>query len=127
VCFQHFQNQKIYFYLPILILTICDPIAALVGKKFPFGKYKIGNDYKTLMGSMAFFVSCFVILFVSFYRFDNSKSIVEIIILSLIISITTTFTEALSKNGIDNLTIPFSVLLFPIYSVKLELFSNCFI
>jgi CDP-diglyceride synthetase len=104
--FQYFNSEYLFFYLPIVILGICDPMAALLGKKWPFGKYKIGNDYKTVVGSTAFFVSCFLILMLSLPVFMPVKSISVILSYSFIISLSTTFVEAFSKNGIDNVTIP---------------------
>ncbi len=37
LAFLQYDCQYLYFYLPILILTFCDPIAALVGRKWPIG------------------------------------------------------------------------------------------
>jgi CDP-diglyceride synthetase len=111
LCFQYYNNQYFYFYLPILILAVCDPVAALVGKKWPLGKYKVGNDYKTLIGSMAFFVSCFLILLVSLSAFMPLNSLATIIMGSFLIAMSTTLVEAFSRNGFDNLTIPSSVIL----------------
>lgn len=109
--FQHFNNEFIYFYLPILVLSICDPLAALVGKKWTYGKYKVGNDYKTIMGSMAFFVSCLIILTLSLYFSLEQKSVLVMLFYCALISIMTTGTEAFSRKGFDNLTIPMSVML----------------
>lgn len=109
--FQYFNQEVVYFYLPILILSICDPLAALIGKKWAYGKYKVGEDWKTVMGSMAFFVSCFTILFLMFYFSSEQKSFVSMLFCSGLISVIATITEAFSRKGYDNLTIPLSVLL----------------
>ncbi len=105
--FQHFNHQYDYFYLPIMILAFCDPIAALAGKKWPYGKYSIGTESKTMLGSVAFFVSCFLILVFSFYA--NRESI--ILENCFLMAAVTTTTEAVSKKGSDNLSIPVVVLL----------------
>jgi CDP-diglyceride synthetase len=110
LCFNYFDHQYLFFYLPILILAICDPIATLVGQKWAFGKYKIGNDTKTIVGSISFMVSCFLILTLSLWLSEVPISMAMLLIYSFCIAITTTFAEAFSKNGIDNLTIPFSVI-----------------
>jgi CDP-diglyceride synthetase len=103
LCFAHFHQYE-YFYLPILILAVCDPIAALVGKKWKYGRYSMGVESKTAMGSSAFLVSCFLILAFSFgMNIPLGKCL-------LIAAIATT-TEAVSKRGSDNLTIPAVVLL----------------
>jgi CDP-diglyceride synthetase len=108
--FEHFNHQYMFFYLPILILALCDPFAALVGQKWGFGKYKIGNDTKTIAGSSVFLVSCFLILLVSLSFYSVQFPITTIWVSSFFIALLTTFVEAFSKNGTDNLTIPFCVI-----------------
>lgn len=110
LAFDNFNHNYIYFYLPILILAICDPIAALTGKKWPKGKYKIGNDNKTLMGSCMFFLSAFILSISFYFIFNETGLIFSIFLCSFIIALTTTFAEALSSKGFDNITIPFSSL-----------------
>ncbi|NOQ73724.1 MAG: phosphatidate cytidylyltransferase [Crocinitomix sp.] len=100
-------DDVLFFYLPILILAICDPIAALTGKKWPIGKFKIFKETKTLMGSSCFFISC-VILTTSFV-IPLRDNWFEITCVTLFISIVTTVVEAASQKGWDNLFIPLSV------------------
>ncbi len=100
-------DDVLFFYLPILILAICDPIAALTGKKWPIGKYKIFKETKTLMGSSCFFVSC-VILTTSFV-IPLRDNWIEIVCVTFFISFITTLVEAVSQKGWDNLFIPLSV------------------
>ncbi len=108
LCFQYFGSEYLYFYLPIVILAICDPLAALTGKKWPVGRYKIGRDTKTAMGSTAFFVSCSGIMLMAFYELmDPGMLLLKV----CLISATATLAEAFSTKGFDNLTIPFSVIL----------------
>ena len=98
-----------YYYLPILILAIADPIAALSGKKWPIGKFKVANETKTVLGSLAFFISCLIVIVVFFIvqkEYSNQD-----IIAYLVIAILVTLTEAVSVKGWDNLFIPLSVIL----------------
>jgi len=107
-----FSDPYIYFYLPILTLAICDPIAALAGKKFPYGKFKIGKDTKTMVGSLSFFVSSLLLtLSVYFYLFHGSFSLAAIFPMAFMIAALASISEALSGKGIDNITIPATVLL----------------
>lgn len=107
LCFQYFGSEYIYFYLPIIVLAVCDPLAALIGKTWPIGPYKIGSGTKTIMGSVAFFISCFVIIFIAFFGLMDPGMLFGKV---LLISATATFTEAYSRNGFDNLTIPLSII-----------------
>jgi len=113
LAFQYHENEKIYFYLPILILAICDPLASLVGKKYPFFKYKNGSDYKTISGSLAFFLSSFFIVFISFNRMEIS--FLDLLLQSFCISIVGTLVETFSRKGTDNLFIPIAILLVQFY------------
>ena len=103
-------HSLIFFYLPILIMAVSDPIAALFGKKYPYGKYQIFNDQKTIIGSLAFFISAIII---SLFLLNNLTSIhlLPMILLSIIVSLSATIAEALSSKGFDNFTIPISVAL----------------
>jgi phytol kinase len=118
--FSHNSESKQYafFYLPILTLAICDPIAALSGKRWPVYPYKIGKDNKTLMGSGMFFLASFF-LSLSFLYFIPNLSIIAVIGISFLCGITTAFAEGISPKGFDNLSIPFvslTVLLLTITS-----------
>ncbi len=96
------QLHALFFYLPILTLAICDPLSALVGKKFPYGKYKVGINHKTLMGSGAFLVSAFLLGYVLSLLLNIDVSVLTIVLSALLC----TFIEGISRNGWDNLTIP---------------------
>lgn len=102
-------GSPLFFYLPILLLAICDPIAALLGKKWPYGKYKAGTQYKTLMGSAGFFLSATVVCGWHFYVMSSLPPI-QILLFSAGIAFVVTLAEAFSRNGFDNLLIPYAAL-----------------
>jgi len=104
------HQPSLYFYLPILILALCDPIAALMGKAFPVGRYSISKDTKTVMGSMAFFVTAALISGCLLFFFASGAMKFPILIsLSFVIALMATAAESLSGKGLDNLTIPATV------------------
>jgi len=94
-------DNILYYSLPILILTLSDPLAAIVGQKFPLGKYNILGHTKTMAASTAFWLSAFGI----------SWSMGIDINSSLLIAFVASIAEAVSKDGYDNLTIPSSVVI----------------
>jgi len=108
--YEYNNYRYYYFYLPILILAICDPIAALCGKKWPIGRYAIGDGNKTIMGSGMFFISALLICFFLLGTVMINYSQLKLILIILSIGLISTLTEAISKKGSDNLTIPLSVL-----------------
>lgn len=104
------QGQFVYFYIPILILALCDPVAAFVGKKWPGGQYITFGHRKTLTGSLGFFFAAMIVsvlLIISFEALPFGSTLA----ISAIIAAVTSVSEALSHRGYDNLTIPASALL----------------
>jgi phytol kinase len=104
----HYQDMVI-FYLPILVLAISDPLAALFGKRWPIGKFSVMGQHKTLVGCTAFFISSFIIALL-FHVISLQSRPGEIIGYALLIAVLSTIVEALSSRGWDNLTIPLSIL-----------------
>lgn len=114
ICYLAYQqqgNKLVLFYLPVLTLAICDPVAALFGKRFPYGKYKIGASHKTIVGSSAFFLSsCLLNVCIVAWFGLPAQPIVFIALSILLLSALATVSEALSSKGWDNLSIPLCVL-----------------
>lgn len=111
-CYLFFSQSHdyLYFYIPILVLAVCDPLAALSGKRWPYGGYKVGRDSKTLVGSSVFCASCFLVLLLSL-SFLEARFSVPLPVYCLGIAIVATLAEACSSKGLDNVTIPLSILL----------------
>ena len=102
------NRQYLFYYLPLLILAVCDPLAATAGKHFSKKKSQIQKTGKTYVGSAVFFVSAFII---SFTFLAGTADILTAISLSFFIGFSATIAEAFAKNGWDNVTIPVSVLM----------------
>ncbi len=96
------------FYLPILTLAICDPLAALVGKRFGIAKIPYYDHQKSWLGSLAFLLSAFIIAF--FFLNTLTCSFQLVLCFALLIAFSASITELLSKDGWDNFTIPIIVL-----------------
>lgn len=99
-----------FFYLPILIMALADPMAALVGKAYPYGMFKWGGEKKTVAGSLAFFSVAFIISVIFFFR-SSGFPLLTSVFFAIILAVLSAATEVLSKNGLDNLTIPIVVLI----------------
>ncbi len=96
------------YYIPILILALSDPIAAMVGKNWPMGRYTLFGYTKTVSGSFGFFVGAFAVTFLFYMHVANYDldMLSAALIISTIIAMVTTVAEAISHKGYDNLTIP---------------------
>ncbi len=109
-----------FFVIPILVLSISDVTASIVGQKFGKGPMsmkrptgimrRFGAANKTYVGSLAFFISSMAIVFVVFHYYLG-ENFFHSIMMALVISLATTFSEAISPNGFDNLTVPLITLI----------------
>jgi dolichol kinase len=115
----------IWFYLPVMIMATADPLAAIVGQKWAVKKYKIGNETKSFLGSTVFFITAFLLSLILYHLLYSQKNIGFSVVASLLlISLVSTFTEAISRNGLDNLTIPLSSLIaMELINYKFFIFS----
>ncbi len=112
LAYNYFHSNLLFFYLPILTMAISDPVAALVGKRWPYGIFHIRQDTKTVMGSAAFFFSSVVLTIILFYFFSSGNFHIKSgLLIAILIASATTITEALSTKGLDNITIPFCTVL----------------
>lgn len=104
------NEAYLYFYLPILTMAICDPIAALVGKRWGVKKYRFASDVKSYIGSFAFMVASLV-LSCAMYYLNGYEITIKISLTIITIAAFATLAEAISRNGYDNLSIPLTVAL----------------
>lgn len=102
-------DNLLYFYLPLLIMATADPAAGLVGKRWPVGIYKVGSDHKSLTGSATFFIVAMIVSLVLFHQFAL-LGFMDNIMLSSFCACVSTITEAMTRKGFDNITIPASVI-----------------
>ena len=103
--FEYYLQNYIYFFIPILVLAFADPAAAIVGKKWPKGKYSFLGNSKTTTGSTAFVIIAFLSSLISFYWFENTISM-QVLVVCLAIAIVAAIGESISIMGFDNLLIP---------------------
>jgi len=107
------MDNKFIYILPMLILAISDPMAAILGfniKNFN-GRIKVFGKKlnKTWLGSGAFFASSFVISILALY-FNRGLFDLKAFWLSLLLATVTTLAELISWRGSDNLSIPLSAV-----------------
>ena len=108
------MGNRLYFILPMLVLAICDPVAGILGINITTHNHQIvifnKKLQKTWLGSLSFFISCFLISTVSLYLYFTYFDL-RTFYLALLISLVGTIVEVISWKGSDNLFVPVSVLL----------------
>ncbi|MFW9999366.1 MAG: diacylglycerol/polyprenol kinase family protein [Candidatus Hodarchaeota archaeon] len=106
------------FYFPIagvLIMIVADTLASVIGKRW--GKISLclswTNSKRTLEGSLTFFITAFILCFLSFFffgllipTFQEPLTLPTILIYSLITSVIATLIELVSPSTFDDLTVP---------------------
>ena len=100
-----YTGQKELAIAGILCMTYGDGFAAIIGKKFgknlPFGDF----ENKSIPGFLTMFIMSFFVVYFTLLIF-NGKSL---ILIALITALASALLEAASKNGYDNLSVPFGV------------------
>jgi phytol kinase len=93
------------YAVPVLILTVSDALAAVIGRACPVGRLPGIAHGKTLAGSTAFLSSAFLITAVLLSTM-TTLSIAHASLLAILTAATTCVVEAVSRRGLDNFTIP---------------------
>ena len=107
-------DNKYLYILPMLILAVCDPMAAILGMstKKNNGKIKLFGikTTKTVIGSCAFLVTSFIISLIALY-FHRGVFDLKTFWLAMAVALAGTLAELVSWRGSDNLSIPISVVI----------------
>lgn len=107
ICFFVFRqkNEWLYYFLPVLILVICDPLAALAGMNIKSAPYSILKNSKSVAGSLVFFAAAFIVSVCLISQLPHSRP-APVLGHSFVLALTTTVAEGISPLGLDNLLIP---------------------
>ena len=102
-------GDGLFFLVPILVLTVGDTAAAIIGQRYGRIRLEITEDGKTLEGSMAFIAFSFLgalFLILGLAQMPLARSVA----VAFAVAVGAAIIEALSTKGLDNLTIPIVAL-----------------
>lgn len=105
----HLTPEPIYFIIPILVLTLADALAALIGVRYGQTKYFVSQDQKSLEGSAAFFMVAFLSTHIPLLL-SGITGRLESILIAVLVGLVVMVIEAISWEGLDNLFIPYGTL-----------------
>lgn len=99
------RGNDLFYFIPMLILTFADAIAAVVGIRYGTHPYAFGSARKSLEGSLAFFATAFVCVYVPLVLLtpDAASTCTGI---ALTVAAVATVCEAVAGRGLDNLLVP---------------------
>ncbi len=101
----HPQAQGLLYVVPVLVLSLADASAALVGRRFPWIPLPAPAAGKTLAGSTAFLVVAFGCVFLPL-ALAGSVEISTALAVALLVASLATLVEAICHRGLDNLLVP---------------------
>jgi len=108
-------RRQILYCVPLLLLTLADAVAALIGVNYGKWHYTTSDGRKSTEGSLAFFICAFFCVHVPLLLSGITRPL-ETLLIALLIAWLATMFEAISWAGLDNLALPLiSYLLLRIY------------
>ena len=99
------SDDPVLYCIPMLVLTLADAAAALVGTAYGRRRYQTWDDYKTLEGSAAFFGVAFLCIYLPLALFTDASN-GESAAVAALVAMATTVLEASMGRGFDNLLVP---------------------
>jgi phytol kinase len=107
--------RLLLYCIPILLLTLADAAAALIGIAYGRFHYATADGEKSAEGSFAFFICAFFCVHVPLLLFTDIGR-AETLMIGLLLAWLATMFEAIAWRGLDNLALPLvSFLLLKIY------------
>ena len=103
------EGSPSLFLTPILVLTLADPAAALVGGRFGRTQWPGPGSGRTVEGSAAFLIVAFTCTILAITTLTEI-SLAQGIAFSILVGITTAAVEAVAMRGWDNITVPLATL-----------------
>ncbi len=95
-----------FYVVCILVMTVCDAAAALVGSEYGRHTFHIHGNVKSVEGSLVFLLTAFICAHVPLLLMTPIDRAICVLV-GLLIAVLVTVFEALSVGGIDNLIVPY--------------------
>jgi phytol kinase len=100
------SGRRLLLYLiPVLLLTVSDALAALVGVRYGSHPYVTLEGTKSHEGSVAFFLSAFLCVHLPLLLVGD-RGRPETVLIALLLALVATMFEAIAWAGLDNLVLP---------------------
>ncbi len=99
------DGNALLYSVPILILTLADALAALIGLRYGQMRFTTLDGQKSLEGSFAFFLVSFLCVHIVLLLFTDTGR-AESLLIGAILGLLVMMFEAVAWRGLDNLFIP---------------------
>ncbi len=101
-------EKPLFYSVSVLVLTLADAFAALIGTRFGQRLFSTRDGHKSWEGSLAFFSTAFLCIFIPLSSLTETGRI-ESLLIALLIATLVMILEAIAWDGLDNLFLPISV------------------
>jgi phytol kinase len=98
-------QRPVFYFIAIALLVVSDALAAILGKSYGRIPFSVETDRKSLEGSLAFFVSAFLLVQLPLLLGTDLDRTFCVVIALQCAFLVTCF-EAISIRGLDNLAVP---------------------
>ncbi|NJO22150.1 MAG: hypothetical protein HC868_03420, partial [Sphingomonadales bacterium] len=105
------EQGLVFYVLPLLVLTLADAAAALVGVSYGRRKLEVEEGAKSVEGVVAFFTTTWLIAMILLLLMTDAPR-PSVVLLSLMVAAFGAIVEVNSWKGLDNLFIPVGLHLF---------------
>jgi phytol kinase len=99
------DGDPLLYGIPLLLLTLADAAAALIGIRYGLTYYITADERKSVEGSAAFFAVAFFSTDIPLHFLSESEPL-EALLIALLLAFMMAVVEAISWRGLDNLFIP---------------------
>ena len=99
------RGDALLFCVPVLILSLADAVAALIGRRYGLSRYETDDGWKSIEGSTAFFMAAFLSTHVPLLLFSDPGRL-ESLLIAAALGLILVLIEAIAWHGLDNLFIP---------------------
>ena len=99
-------NSPVIYLVSILVMTVADTFAALLGDKYGNIKFDVEGNSKSLEGSAVFFFVTFLCVHLPLLLMTDIAR-VDSVLIAFIIAVLVAGFEAISLSGSDNIIVPF--------------------
>jgi phytol kinase len=99
------QSRTILYFVSILVMTVSDTLAAVIGDRYGSIRYEVEGVTKSLEGSTVFFFVTFLCVHISLLLMTPTGRL-ESVLMAFVIAVLITAFEAVSPTGSDNFFVP---------------------
>jgi len=105
------EGNTALYVVPVLMLTLADAVAAVIGIRYGRKLYSAPERPKSIEGSLAFFIVAFLSALIPLLLLTTVGR-VEVLLISVMLGLLVMIVEAISWSGLDNLFIPIGAWVF---------------